>query len=149
MRAAWLRVLQLKTTSRRITAKVKRHIPHVGESENAMLYEIRQQTGKVPFKLYFKKKKGFKFKKSFRSPEDANWFIESYLRRCCLNCKQNGCVYKTRNTNGSHGRIRQVAMSLLAAGSTVVCPQCRSTYIVQYEDDGFPRDMRIVLSHSP
>ena len=149
MRAIWLNVLQSKSTSRSITAKVKRHIPNVGESENAMLYEIREQTGKVPFKLFLKKKKGFKFKKSFYSLEDANWFIDSYLRRCCSICKQNDWLYKTRSTDGVHGRIRQMAMGLPAAGSTVICPECRSIHTVQYEDDGFPRDLRIVLSYNP
>lgn len=50
-----------------ITTQVKQEgtFLNVGESETAMLYEIREEGSKL--KLFFQKKNGLKFKKSFVS----------------------------------------------------------------------------------
>jgi len=86
----------IKITSRSITAQVKQEGTFlvVGASETAMLYEIKEENGK--FNLYFSKKKGLKFKKSFDELRWAEWFVERYLAHCCISCQQRGWVYKAR-----------------------------------------------------
>jgi len=88
-----------------ITTQVKQEgtFLNVGESETAMLYEIREEGGKL--KLFFQKKNGLKFRKSFVSHK-REWvesFAERYLGLCCLRCKERGWVYKTRRSGGVYG----------------------------------------------
>lgn len=137
----------MRTTSRSITAQVKKEgtFLNVGESETAMLYEIREVNGK--FKLFFHKKNGLKFKKSFvlHKREWVENDAEAYLRLCCLRCKERGWVYKTRGSGGIHGGGASHGKGNRglphwgspATGSQAFCPECRAKHIVGYEDVEF------------
>lgn len=119
-----------------------------------MLYEIKEVEGK--FQLYFRKKAGFKFKKSFpyrrwsgtewverrdETRQEIEYFVHRYLRHCCVRCREQGWVYKTRSSGGiygggaSHGNGSRGLPhhGKPAAGSIVVCPECRSRHELAYE----------------
>lgn len=106
-----------------------------------MLYEILEENGK--FKLFFKKKKGLKFKKAFAHSkrESIEHFAESYLRHCCLRCKERGWVYKTRGSRGVHGGGTRHGRGNRGlphwgkppVGSIVSCPECWANHLVEYE----------------
>jgi len=107
-----------------------------------MLYEIKEENGK--FKLFFRKKKGLKFKKSFthNKREWVEHFVESYLRHCCLHCKERGWVYKIRGSGGIYGGGARHGKGNRGlphwgnppAGTVVFCAECRAKYLVEYED---------------
>lgn len=120
---------KLRQTAGSITPKVKQEGTFllVGECETTMFYEVREENGK--FNLYFNKKKGFKFKKSFSDRDWIETFVERYLWHCCLPCKERGWVYKTR---GSGGLCGGGGKGRPPAGSIVRCPECRTEHIVSY-----------------
>ncbi len=97
-----------------------------------MLYEIREAHGKS--KVYFSKKKGLKFKKSFSQRESAEYFAEEYLCYCCLACRQNGWVYKTQMPEPFRSSVRGGARDFPPVGTVTTCPECRSKHSVQHED---------------
>jgi hypothetical protein len=99
-----------------------------------MLYQVKEENGK--FNLYLSKKKGLRFKKSFDELWLAKWFIERYLAHCCVSCKQNGWVYKARNSGGLHrgGSRGDRPWIVPLVNSVVMCPECRAEHYVQYED---------------
>jgi hypothetical protein len=99
-----------------------------------MLYEIKEKDCR--FNLFLSKKNGMKFKKSFAKQQYAEWFVEDYLRLCCLACRQKGLVYKTCGMGGmcGGGNRRNSARGRAPAGSVVVCPECRTQHLVQYEN---------------
>ena len=99
-----------------------------------MLYEIRERTGKRPFRLFLKKKKGLKFKQSFHSLEYANWFIETHLRHCCLSCKENGWVYKTQLPKPFRSSLKGGTKRFPVVGVITICPECRTQHRVQHEN---------------
>lgn len=99
-----------------------------------MMYEIREDKSKLPFKLFFRKKKGFKFKKAFNSQQATEWFIDDYLRRCCLNCKQQGWVYKTQLPKPFRSGLKSGANALPPIGTWAICPECKAKHQVQYAD---------------
>ena len=98
-----------------------------------MLYEIREEEGKRPFKLFFKKKKGLKFKKAFVSQQVAEWFIDNYLRHACLCCKQRGWVYKVQLPETFRGRLNSGRRRYPPTGIIAICPECKSPHQVQHE----------------
>ena len=98
-----------------------------------MFYKIEEKTGKYPFKLSVMKKSGFKFKKSFRSQEEAEWFIERYLCRCCVKCKQRGWVYLTRFPEAFRGSLKGNPKIWPPVESVSICPECQAKHLVQYE----------------
>lgn len=106
----------------------------VGESETAMLYEIKEENGK--FNLYLNKKKGFKFKKSFDGLDEAEWFIERYLAHSCVSCKAKGWVYKARSSGGLHrgGSRGHRPWIVPVVDSVVTCPECSAEHYVRYDD---------------
>ncbi len=98
-----------------------------------MLYQIKEQIGAFPFRLFFSKKNGLKLKKSFRSREQIEWFVKDYLRYCCLRCQQRGWIYKTRGSNGLRGGIRGPYKRAPAKGSIMVCPECQAKHRISFE----------------
>ena len=98
------------------------------------MYEIREDKNKLPFKLFFRKEKGFKFKKAFVSQQAAEWFIDDYLRQCCLNCKQQGWVYKTQLPKPLRSRLKSGHRPVPPVGTLAICPECKAKHQVQYED---------------
>ncbi|QEG16863.1 hypothetical protein GmarT_27320 [Gimesia maris] len=117
------------------TGQAGSNLLYVGESETALLYEIREEDGW--FKLFLNKKNGLKFKKAFSERRSAEWFVKRYLTHCCL--EQNR-VYKTVGSGGlsgggsMHGRgWNGVPHSgRPPAGTIVVCPECRAKHQVSY-----------------
>jgi hypothetical protein len=97
-----------------------------------VLYEIREEDGK--FDLYFRKKKGLKFKKSFNDLQEAEWYLERYLAHCCISCLQRGWVYKVRKSGGLRkgGSRGSRPWIVPRVDSTVACPECRAEHRVQY-----------------
>jgi len=98
-----------------------------------MLYEIRKQEGLFAFRIFVRKKKGFKFKKAFPEQQAAELFIENYLRLCCLNCKQHGWVYKTQLPPPYKSTFTGGAKPFPPVGTITICPQCKTLHQVQHE----------------
>ena len=72
---------------------------HLAGGEDGALFVIRELRRddvdpRFPFRLFFRRKNGLKFKKSFRTHEEAKWHMEAYFRLCCPACLQDGIVQK-------------------------------------------------------
>jgi rubredoxin len=108
--------------------------------------KITEEKGK--FKVFFNKKQGFKFKKSFPSSDGVSlririktieYFIEECLRFCCLACKQNGWVYKTQLPKPLRSSLKGGGKGLPPISTLTTCPECKMEHRVQHEDEPIPQ----------
>ena len=87
-------------------------------------YEVRENEDR--FDLYFKKKKGMKFKKRFDTKYNAEEFAILYLRHCCLACQQRGLVYKVKRLGHIAGGRSSNRKS--TQNHAVFCPECHTEH---------------------
>lgn len=129
--------------------------PHLAGSENGALYEIRELRRhdidpRHPFRLFFRRKNGPKFKKSFRTHEEAEWHMEAYFRLCCPHCLGNGIVQKVCDIGGIRDGISNFPRDHIAKpswrfhpnGRRGECLVCHRRYEVYYE--GALKKLRLV-----
>lgn len=106
-----------------------------------MLYEVREANGRI--KLFFSKKKGFKFKKQwekrFFDRGSVDCFVQEYLGHCCLACKQKGWVYKTRLPKPLRSSLKGGGKGVPPLGTLTTCPECGTQHRVQHEDVAIPQ----------
>jgi len=93
--------------------------------ETVHLYEVREVDDE--FRVYFRKKKGFKFKKACSTREHSVAFAHDYMRYCCLECQQRGWVYKTRK---ARERFMYWDGANHSMGFFRLCPECQSDHQV-------------------
>lgn len=124
------------------------NILHVDGSETVPLFIIEEvsiilyKKSKEIFKLYFKRKSGFKFKKRFYDIDYASSFSKSYLDLCCLICKKNGIVQKISNVSGvyfggsrfPHSKnLNRFEKFKPDSQHKVICPLCKNEHTLKIE----------------
>jgi len=120
--------------------------PHLAGGEDGALYVIRELRRhdidpRFPYRLFLRRKTGYKFKKSFRTHEEAEWHVEAYLRLCCPNCMGDGVVQKVCDVGGIRDGISNFPRDHIAKpnwrfhpdGRRGECLVCHRPYAVYYE----------------
>ena len=121
--------------------------PHLAGGEDGALYLIRELRrhdidSRFPYRLFLRRRKGYKFKKSFRTHEEAQWHVEAYLRLCCPNCLGNGIVQKVCDVGGIHDGISNFPRDHITKstnwrfhpdGKSGECLVCHAAYEVYYD----------------
>lgn len=103
---------------------------------------------RLPYRLYLRRHNGYKFKKGFKTESEAMWFVEPYLRLCCLPCKAMGIIQKVSDIGGirdgysnfphSHKRLEFFSGQREKEGR---CMMCQTPHECYY--DGHIKRVRI------
>jgi hypothetical protein len=134
------------------SGQVSTNMLHVNGSETVPLFIIEEaiilckfcKKNHKTFKLYFKRKSGYKFKKNkFMDIDHASSFAESYLDLCCIVCKKNGIVQKIPNVGGVYfggsrfphsKKLNRFEIFKPDSQHKVICPVCKNEHILKVKE---------------
>lgn len=133
--------------------------PHLAGGEDGALYIIKHIvrhdiSPRFPYRLYLRRQNGYKFKKSFRTLEEAQWYLDAYLRLCCQVCKHTGIAQKVSDIGGIRDGISNFPRDHISKpsysrfhpdGKSGHCQICKAEYQVYYE--GHIKRLRSVEGH--